>query len=163
MSQYQRTWRPEVDQRLAGFLASGKTASQIGTEGFLVGDYKGAGIPGAAPGNQNARKPAGPRIERQAKSVKKQEIVNARVRRAALAARDLPLFSWSLTRAYQRPAEPINVAIPTSMRVTFLCLEHDHCRWPGSDDTYCGAGKIKGSSYCAGHHKMAYRGKGKKS
>lgn len=54
----------------------------------------------------------------------------------------------------------VDVLIPFDQRKTLLTLDPDDCRWPvGEPGTpeffFCGAPKIKGRSYCAGHCKRA--------
>lgn len=55
----------------------------------------------------------------------------------------------------------------TPLKITLLDLKDGQCRWPigtphGADTKFCGHPWVGGGySYCAGHHRMAYRGRGK--
>jgi GcrA cell cycle regulator len=59
-------------------------------------------------------------------------------------------------------ARPVEIALPTSQRVTIMELRESMCRWPIGDPTnpefrFCGGRSITGLPYCPEHAQVAYQ------
>jgi GcrA cell cycle regulator len=144
---YQK-WTSERMEQLRTFVDAGLTCSQIAVE---IGVTRNAVIGkihrlGLSPGSPAAA-PAFRKPQRIRPRVTQRQMV-----RAILA---VPLQK---PEAMVLEVEPANSA----HRCSLLELAHGKCRWPlndptGEDFVFCGNDAVAGTSYCAGHVRMAYR------
>lgn len=131
-------------------LSAGQVAAEIGagvTRNAVIGKIHRLGLPDRA-----AAKPAGrARIGRPGENRQVEQAVRKPAPSAPIAPALTPI------------AEPAEVAIPVSDRVTLLDLRDSMCRWPvghdGARHLFCGAHSADfahGRPYCAEHAEAAH-------
>jgi len=146
----QSPWNDEKIERLKFLWAGGWSCSQIAADvgdvsrNAVIGKVHRLGLPERVVGAGNGRPrrvslaPRKPRKPRKSRAKTRLDIVL-----------ELPFISQD------------DLQIAFEQRKTFMELENHHCRWavgdPAKEDFFfCGAQKVDGLSYCAGHARMAY-------
>lgn len=143
------TWTTERVEQLRHFVVNGLTCSQIASEigvtrNAVIGKIHRLGLcPVREPGGLERTCAPQPRRER--------------------ATRRAPMLRVLFSEGAREPLarRPVQSGQPRSL----LELTTGQCRWPvgdragdcGADPFFCGNATVAGSSYCAGHARMAYR------
>ena len=151
------SWTDERVEVLSRLWLEGRSASQIAAElghsitrNAVIGKVHRLGLAGRA----KAVAPQGQRLKVKVASVAD---VEAPVDVVPDAAPKLPEQTLPLV------ARPLEVAIPTTERVTIMELRESSCRWPMGDPSqaefrFCGARTgIGAGPYCAPHARLAFQ------
>ncbi len=157
-------WTDERVEMLKKLWQDGLSASQIAkqlggvTRNAVIGKVHRLGLSGrsktapAAPAAPRPRKPSAPRP---AAPAEEEPIV---LRPEPIA----PVMDAAVTAMPFLETRSVEIAIPTSQRVTIMDLRESMCRWPIGDPTnpefrFCGGRSITGLPYCPEHAQVAYQ------
>jgi len=137
-----KTWTAERIAQLKSGVGAGLSCSQIANEigvsrNAVIGKLNRLGL-------SRGRGPAAPRV-RNGVSVRRPQVLTQRLVLKALFA-----------------SAPVADDVVSSEPCSLLNLAPRKCRWPiggaaTADFTFCGNTTVDGTSYCAGHARIAYR------
>ncbi|HYF54834.1 MAG TPA: GcrA family cell cycle regulator [Salinarimonas sp.] len=161
------SWTDERVELLKKLWTDGLSASQIAAElggvtrNAVIGKVHRLGLSGRSktapvaaaaprPRKPSAPRPAGPVVEADGEEAE----VEIRPEPIAPVLETAPM-------PFVDP-RPVEIAIPTSQRVTIMELRESMCRWPLGDPTnpefrFCGGRAITGLPYCPEHAQVAYQ------
>lgn len=141
-------WTTEREQELTDLWAAGRSASEIAREmeapsrSAVMGKVRCMGLPFRAVSNRVAR-PRRPKMQ---------------TKPAAGNSKRINVSPFSFAIGVSLPPKPIKAdePLPGAKLVSFMDLEHHHCRYMHGDK-FCGCKTIPGTSWCPDHYRVVYK------